>query len=89
VWTFFDEPTGNSVQLAHDAALLLVIVVLGLILLSRLIVRLTQRHAPGRQTGAGRRRQNATGLEVTLAGTSASSSPGSPSGTDEPGGSPT
>ncbi len=83
VWTFFDEPTGNSVQLAHDAALLLVVVVLGLILLSRLIVRLTQRHAPGQQTGSGRR-QKRNVLEAALAGATATSSAASASPNEPP-----
>ena len=66
VWSFFDEPNGNAIQLAHDAALLLVIVVLALILLSRLIVHLTQRHAPGRHIG----RQAAVRSPSTVAGAS-------------------
>ena len=51
VWSFFDEPSPAVNALAHDAALLLVVIVLLLILVSRLLVRLTQRHAPGRTTG--------------------------------------
>jgi phosphate transport system permease protein len=48
VWTFFDEPNSALTTLAHDAALLLVILVLALILLARLVVWLTQRNAPER-----------------------------------------
>jgi phosphate transport system permease protein len=52
VWTFYNEPYDSAHQLAHEAALLLVVLVLVLIVASRLVVALTQRHAP---PGAGRR----------------------------------
>jgi phosphate transport system permease protein len=55
VWSFFDESTPGAVALAHDAALILIVLVLALILLARLIVRLTQRHSPDRQVSGGRR----------------------------------
>jgi phosphate transport system permease protein len=55
VWSFFDESTPGAVALAHDAALILIVLVLALILLARLIVRLTQRHSPERQVAGGRR----------------------------------
>ena len=44
-YIFWDEPSMADQNLAHAAALVLVILVLGLILLGRLVVRLTQRHA--------------------------------------------
>jgi phosphate transport system permease protein len=59
VWTFFDEPTANGVTLAHDAALILVVLVLALILLARLVVRVSQRHSPERQATGGRRGRGA------------------------------
>lgn len=46
VWAFFDQPTGNVEPLAHDAALILVVMVLVLTLLSRMIVYISQRHSP-------------------------------------------
>lgn len=55
VWSFFDESTPGAVALAHDAALILVVLVLALILLARMIVRLTQRHSPDRQVSGGKR----------------------------------
>jgi phosphate transport system permease protein len=45
VWTFYNEPQRSAVYLAYDAALLLVVLVLSLLLLARVIVALTQRHA--------------------------------------------
>lgn len=44
-YIFWDEPGAADQNLAHVAALVLVVLVLGLILLGRLVVRLTQRHA--------------------------------------------
>lgn len=49
VWTFYDEPIPAAQHLASDAALILAGMVLGLILVSRLIVRVTQRYSPDRQ----------------------------------------
>ena len=51
VWTFYDEPYNSAHQLANEAALLLLALVVILILASRVIVALTQRHAPDRQNG--------------------------------------
>jgi phosphate transport system permease protein len=51
VWTFYDEPYNSAHQLANQAALLLVILVVFLILISRIILAITQRHSPERQTG--------------------------------------
>jgi phosphate transport system permease protein len=51
VWTFYDEPYNSARQLANEAALLLVALVVVLILASRVIVALSQRYAPDRQTG--------------------------------------
>jgi phosphate transport system permease protein len=44
-YIFWDQPGTTAQNLSHVAALILVVLVLGLILLGRLIVRLTQRHA--------------------------------------------
>jgi phosphate transport system permease protein len=46
VWTFWDDPSPKVQALSEDAALLLVVLVLGLIIGSRVLVRLTQKHAP-------------------------------------------
>ena len=54
VYTFYNEPGAPARALASDAALILVAIVVVLILASRLLVRLTQRHAPDRAAG-GRR----------------------------------
>ncbi len=51
VFTFYDEPYNSAHQLANEAALLLVALVVILILVSRIIVAVTQRYAPDRQTG--------------------------------------
>jgi phosphate transport system permease protein len=53
-YTYLEAPEHSLQVLAFDAALLLVVLVLALILLSRLIVRLTQKYSPGRAlTGGG------------------------------------
>jgi phosphate transport system permease protein len=44
-YIFWDQPSATDQALAHAAALVLIVLVLGLILLGRLIVRLTQRHS--------------------------------------------
>lgn len=51
VWTDFDEPYSSAHQLANQAALLLVALVVILILASRIIVAVTQRHSPDRPGG--------------------------------------
>lgn len=48
VWTFWNQPSADVTVLSKDAALLLVVLVVFLILGSRIIVRLTQKHAPER-----------------------------------------
>ncbi len=56
-WTFYQVPTTqfkNALPLSFDAALLLMVLVLGLILLARLVVRLTQKYSPERATGISR-----------------------------------
>jgi phosphate transport system permease protein len=45
-WTFWNQPEASVRQLAYDASLLLVVLVLLLILAARLVVRLSQRYAP-------------------------------------------
>lgn len=47
-YIFWDEPGRVDQSLAHVSALILVVLVLGLILLGRLVVRLTQRHSETR-----------------------------------------
>ena len=51
VWTFFDEPYNSAHELANQAALLLVALVVILILISRLIIAVTQRYSPDREIG--------------------------------------
>ena len=51
VWTFFDEPENSAHQLANEAALLLVVLVIALILIARVVIALTQRNSPERQSG--------------------------------------
>jgi phosphate transport system permease protein len=48
VYTDFDEPYNSAHQLANEAALLLVALVIFLILLSRIVIAVTQRNAPER-----------------------------------------
>ena len=70
-YTFYDEPVPAAQHLAADASFLLVVIVLGLILLTRLIVRLTQRYSPtrhDRQTRAMRRAAAAVASGTVLAG---------------------
>jgi len=45
IWAFYDEPTASSVDLSYDAALLLFVIVLLLILVGRVVVALSRRHA--------------------------------------------
>jgi phosphate transport system permease protein len=56
VWTYYDEPSTPLVNLAHDAALILVVLVLFLILVSRLIVFVSQRNSPEQVARGSRRR---------------------------------
>lgn len=44
VWTFYNQPSSSFQDLSYDAALILVAMVLLLIIVSRLIVALTQKH---------------------------------------------
>ncbi len=48
VWAFFQVPENSAQALAHDAALLLVVLVMFLLLSARLIVARTQRHSESR-----------------------------------------
>jgi phosphate transport system permease protein len=52
-WTFGQVPEAAAQALSHDAALLLVVIVLGLILTARLVVRLTQKYSPDRAMAGG------------------------------------
>lgn len=45
VWTFFNLPSASAVRLSYDAALLLIVLVLVLLVASRVVVGLTQRQA--------------------------------------------
>jgi phosphate transport system permease protein len=49
VFTFYNQPSNTAHQLANSAALLLILMVLGLIVVARIVVSLTQRHSPERQ----------------------------------------
>ena len=53
VWEFFNQPYASAHRLAETAAFLLVLLVLLLIIVARLVVALTQRHAP-EQRGAAK-----------------------------------
>ncbi len=50
VWTFYDEPYNSARQLANEAALLLVALVVILIIVSRIVLAVTQRYAPDRRS---------------------------------------
>ncbi|HEY6426186.1 MAG TPA: ABC transporter permease subunit [Acidimicrobiales bacterium] len=50
VFTFYDAPSVQYHYLAYDAALILVVIVLILLIASRVIVARTQRHAEGART---------------------------------------
>lgn len=47
VWTFYNYPSNQAHYLAYDAALILVALVMVLLIVSRVIVARTQRHAEG------------------------------------------
>ena len=49
VWTFYNQPNNSAHYLAYDAALLLIVMVLVLLVVSRLIVARSQRHAESRR----------------------------------------
>jgi phosphate transport system permease protein len=51
VWTFFDEPNNSAHQLANEAALLLIVLVVALILVARVVIAMTQRHSPDSERG--------------------------------------
>lgn len=55
VYAFFNVPTASAHALAADAALVLLVLVLVLIVVARVVVALTQRHAPDRPERLGRR----------------------------------
>lgn len=60
-WTFYDDPSTAVRALSFDSSVMLVGLVLLLILASRIIVRVTQKHSPQRATrgGGGRERRAA------------------------------
>ncbi len=45
VWTFYNQPSKSAVQLSYDAALLLILGVVLLIVISRVVVSVSQRHS--------------------------------------------
>ncbi len=49
VFTFYNQPSQEAKNLSYDAALLLVVMVLTLLIAARIIVSRTQRHADGRR----------------------------------------
>ncbi len=49
VWTFYNQPSSEAHYLSYDAALLLMVLVLVLLVVSRIIVARTQRHSEGRR----------------------------------------
>lgn len=49
IWAFWDYPSTAAHDLSYDAALILIVIVLLLLVGARLIVARTQRHAEGRQ----------------------------------------
>jgi phosphate transport system permease protein len=53
-YSFYDDPSSAVQALSYDASLLLVVLVVGLILVARLVVRLSQKYAPDRPQGGGR-----------------------------------
>jgi phosphate transport system permease protein len=54
-YTYLEAPEHSLQVLAFDAGLILVVMVLALIVISRLIVRLTQKYSPNRSMGSGGR----------------------------------
>ena len=69
-YTFYDEPIPAAQHLAYDASLLLAVMVLGLILISRLVVRLTQRYSPDRVSRPSRAERRAAAAAIADAGAS-------------------
>jgi phosphate transport system permease protein len=51
VYTDYDEPYSSALQLANEAALVLVALVIILIVASRIVIAMTQRHSPDRDAG--------------------------------------
>ncbi len=49
VWTDYNQPIKSSQYLSFDAALILIVLVLALLVVSRVLVNRTQRHAEGRR----------------------------------------
>jgi phosphate transport system permease protein len=45
IWAFYDEPTQSAVNLSYDAALILFVLVLLLIIIGRVVVAVSRRHA--------------------------------------------
>lgn len=47
VWTFYNSSFSSQRQLSHDAAFLLILLVVGFLFLARVVMARTQRYAPG------------------------------------------
>jgi phosphate transport system permease protein len=67
VWQFYDSPIQNYHYLAYDAALILVVLVLLLLVFSRIIVSRTQRHAEGARSARTPRRPRPAPAPLTAA----------------------
>jgi phosphate transport system permease protein len=48
VWTFYNQPSKAAIQLSYDAAFLLIVGVVLLIVISRIVVSASQRHSENR-----------------------------------------
>lgn len=57
VWTFFNLPYKASVQLSYDAALLLIVMVLFLLVVAHLVVNVSQRYSESSTARSVRRRR--------------------------------
>jgi phosphate transport system permease protein len=56
VYNFYNSPSAHGVQLSYDAALLLIVMVLGLLILARIVVARTQRHAEAGASSSRKKR---------------------------------
>ncbi len=74
-YTFYDDPYPAVRALSYDAALLLVLLVVGLIASSRLVVRLSQRYAPERAHGPARRAPRSLPAGTAAAGAASEGAP--------------
>ncbi len=75
VWTFYQEPSAAAHALSHDAAFLLILLIVALIVLSRVVVARSQRYAPGRAQRHRRRRGAGPAAAPSTSGPGASVAP--------------